>query len=117
MQLPPALTTAIASLLEGVPRKDLVAAAQKQSAGYRKGATSTAILTPADAAAYAVARMPATFAAAAAVFARLSEVLPAFAPASLLDVGAGPGTATFAARQQWPSLEAVTLVEHNAAFR
>ena len=117
MQPPPALTTAIAALLEGVPRKDLVAAAQKQSAGYRKGATSTTILTPADAAAYAVARMPATYAACAAVFARLAEVMPDFAPANLLDVGAGTGAASWAAIGAWPDIAAITMLDHNPALR
>ena len=42
-----------------------------------------------EALAYAVARMPATYAACAAVFARLAEVVPDFRPTSLLDVGAG----------------------------
>jgi ribosomal protein RSM22 (predicted rRNA methylase) len=117
MQLPTALTTAIAALLEGVPRKDLVAAAQKQSAGYRKGATSSAILTPADAAAYAIARMPATYAACAAVFARLTEVMPDFAPASLLDVGAGTGAASWAAVMQWPDIASISMLDHNPALR
>jgi len=117
MQLPPDLTKAMAALLEGVARKDLVLAAEKQSAGYRKGATSGAILTPADAAAYAVARMPATFAACAAVFARLIEVMPDFAPASLLDVGAGTGAASWAAREAWPGLAVLTMLDHNPALR
>jgi ribosomal protein RSM22 (predicted rRNA methylase) len=43
--------------------------------------------------------------------------VPGFTPQSLLDVGAGPGTASFAAREAWPSLSAVTLLEHNPAFR
>jgi ribosomal protein RSM22 (predicted rRNA methylase) len=117
MQLPTALTTAIAALLEGVPRKDLVAAAQKQSVGYRKGATSSAILTPADAAAYAIARMPATYAACAAVFARLADVMPGFAPASLLDVGAGTGAASWAAVMQWPGIASIAMLDHNPALR
>ncbi|MBW8708065.1 MAG: hypothetical protein JF627_02160 [Alphaproteobacteria bacterium] len=117
MQLPPTLTAAIAALLEGMPRQDLVAAAQKQSAGYRQGATSSAIVTPAQAAAYAVARMPATYAACAAVFARLAEVLPDFAPATLLDIGAGTGAASWAAVMQWPGIEAVTMLDHNPALR
>src|SRR5471032_842959 len=117
MQLPTALTTAIAALLAGVPRKDLVAAAQKQSVGYRKGATSSAILTPADAAAYAIARMPATYAACAAVFARLADVMPGFAPASLLDVGAGTGAASWAAVMQWPGIASIAMLDHNPALR
>ena len=115
--LPPVLAAAIQKLLEGVSRKDLARRAEAMSAAYRKGGTSSAIAADLDAAAYVAARMPATFAATAAVFARLAEMLPGFAPQSLLDVGAGPGTAAFAAREVWPSLSAVTLVEHNAAFR
>ena len=107
----------MAVLLDGVSRKDLAAAAQKLSAGYRRGATSQAILTPADAAAYAVARMPATTAACAAVFARLAGVMPGFAPASLLDVGAGTGAASWAAIGQWAGIASVTMLDHNPALR
>jgi ribosomal protein RSM22 (predicted rRNA methylase) len=46
--------------------------------------------------------MPATYAATAAVFAALAEVIPDFSPGSLLDVGAGTGAASWAARAQWP---------------
>ncbi len=116
MQLPPALTIALAGLLEGVSRNELAAAAEKQSAGYRAGATSKAIVTPIEAAAYAVARMPATYAASSAVFARLAEVMPDFAPASLLDVGAGTGAASWAAAEAWPGI-AVTMLDHNPALR
>jgi ribosomal protein RSM22 (predicted rRNA methylase) len=117
MQFPPALTLALEALLEGVPRKELAAAAQKLSAGYRQGETSQPITTPLQASAYAVARMPATFAACAAVFARLAEVMPAFAPGSLLDVGAGTGAASWAAVTQWPDIANVTMLDRNPALR
>ena len=113
----PELTKSLAGLLDGVSRKELAAAAQKLSAGYRRGATSQAIVTPAQAAAYAVARMPATFAACAAVFARIAEVMPAFAPASLLDVGAGTGAASWAAIGPWPGLTSVAMLDHNPQLR
>ena len=61
--------------------------------------------------------MPATYAATRAVFARVTEAMPGFAPLGLLDVGAGPGTAAWAARDAWPSLGAITLIEPNAIFR
>jgi ribosomal protein RSM22 (predicted rRNA methylase) len=117
MIFPPALTAALDRLLDGVSRKDLAARALAQSDGYRAGQSSGGIVSAADALAYAVARMPATFAACAAVFARIAEVLPGFAPASLLDVGAGPGTAAWAARQQWPDLATLTLLDRNPALR
>ena len=113
----PDLTKALAVLLDGLPRKALAMATQKQSAGYRQGATSAAIVTPADAIAYAVARMPATHAACAAVFASLAQAMPGFAPASLLDVGAGTGAASWAAIGQWPDMTAITMLDHNPTLR
>ena len=68
MQLPLALTAAIAAELEGRARKDLALSADKQSVGYRQGAGSQAIGNEVEACAYAAVRMPATFAACAAVF-------------------------------------------------
>lgn len=115
--LPPALAAALETLLEGVSRKELAARAAKTSAAYRVGQTSRGIEDPLDALAYLAARMPATHAACASAFAKAAEAMPGFAPDSLLDVGAGPGTAAFAARAAWPSLRDVTLLEHNAAFR
>jgi ribosomal protein RSM22 (predicted rRNA methylase) len=114
--LPPALVSAIAALLDGVPRKDLAIAAEKMSAAYRAGGTSHAITMPLDAAAYAVARMPATYAAIAAAFEKLAQAMPDFAPASLLDVGAGTGAASWAAQATWPDI-AVTMLDHNPALR
>jgi ribosomal protein RSM22 (predicted rRNA methylase) len=104
-------------LLEGVSRKDLAVRAEKLSSAYRQGGTSAVIANEADALAYLVARMPATYAAIRAVLARMAEVAPEFRPASFLDVGAGPGTAAWAVRDLWPSLEAVRLLEPNPTFR
>jgi ribosomal protein RSM22 (predicted rRNA methylase) len=51
------------------------------------------------------------------VFARLAEVMPDFAPQSLLDVGAGTGAASWAAVTEWPSLQTITMLEPNPALR
>lgn len=115
--LPPELAAALERALTGVPRKGLAAAAQKMSAGYRQGDTSRGIVTAEDALAYAVARMPATYAACAAVFERVAERMPDFAPSSLLDVGAGTGAASWAARTAWPDVAAITMLDHNPALR
>ena len=61
--------------------------------------------------------MPATFAAVAASLAAISEVRPDFAPKTLLDVGAGPGTATWAAADAFTSLETFSLIDANPALR
>lgn len=107
----------VAGLLEGVSRKALEARAAKLSAAYRAGGTSALVADRMDALAYLVARFPATYAAARAALLRTTEACAQFAPASLLDVGAGPGTLALAARSVWPSLETITLLEPNPVFR
>ena len=113
---PPALAGLIAQMLEGVSRKELAARAQQLSAAYRAGQASHG-MEQGDVLAYLLARAPATFAAISAVLARVKEVAPDFAPQSLLDVGAGPGTASWAAQAQFASLSSVTMLEANGAFR
>jgi ribosomal protein RSM22 (predicted rRNA methylase) len=114
--LPPDLRAALDQLATGVSRKDLAARAAAQSQTYRSGGGSRAIRSRDDALAYAFARMPATYAAAIAVLNALREVCDP-APRSLLDIGAGPGTAAFAATQAFPSLADIGLVESNAEMR
>jgi ribosomal protein RSM22 (predicted rRNA methylase) len=116
-ELPDALTAAIAALMEGRSRKDLSERSGKISRRYREGGSSTGVVEgEADAMAYAVARMPATFAAASEVFERLLERCPDFAPARVLDVGAGPGTASWAMADLWPEIAEIVQVDRNTAF-
>jgi len=116
--LPAVLQAGIDRLLEGVSRNELAERATALSESYRDGAPSaTAITSGIDALAYAVARMPATYAAVAAALASAAERVPKFAPQSLFDVGAGPGTASWAATAVWSSLAQVTMVDKNRYFR
>jgi ribosomal protein RSM22 (predicted rRNA methylase) len=114
--LPPDLRAALDKLATGVSRNDLATRAAAQSQTYRGGGGSHGIRSRDDALAYAFARMPATYAAAIAVFNALREVCD-FAPRSLIDIGAGPGTAAFAAIEALPSLADIRLVETNAEMR
>ena len=86
------------------------------SAAYRGDRPSRAARTPAQVAAYLAYRAPATFAAAAAVFRQVALQRPDWHPRSLLDAGAGPGVAAWAAVEQWPSLTELTLVEIEPAM-
>jgi len=115
--LPAELNAALNAKLQGLSRGDAATRAAAISRTYRDGGGSGAIRTEADALAYALARMPATYAAVAASLNALCEITPHFAPKSLLDVGAGPGTATWAATEAFPSLETLTLVDANPALR
>jgi ribosomal protein RSM22 (predicted rRNA methylase) len=109
-------TARIDALLQGVSRKDLGRIVEKMSAAYRAGQSSAQIAGRNEALAYLVARAPATYAALEEVLERVREVVPDLVPQSLLDVGAGPGTASWAARARWPDI-AVTMLDRNPAFR
>lgn len=116
--LPFHLTSTLERLLEGRPRAALAVRAAAISSGYRSGAASPAVIRDDDdALAYALARMPATYAAIDAVLTEVRRRLPMLSPESLLDLGAGPGTAVFAGTAHWPSLDDVTLLDGSAAFR
>jgi ribosomal protein RSM22 (predicted rRNA methylase) len=114
--LPAALRAALEAKLQGVSRNAAAERAAAISRTYRDGGNSAAIRNETDALAYALARMPATYAADIASLNALAEIRPDFAPASLLDVGAGPGTATWAAAEALPSLQSFVLVDANDAL-
>jgi ribosomal protein RSM22 (predicted rRNA methylase) len=115
--LPAELKAALDARLQGLSRLEAASRAASISKTYRDGGGSGAIRSEADALAYAVARMPATYAAVTASLNALRETAPGFTPESLLDVGAGPGTATWAAAEAFPSLQSFMLVDANGALR
>ncbi len=84
---------------------------ERLSATYRSEAPARAARSRTEVAAYLAYRAPATYAAVAAVFRQVARQRPDWEPRSLLDVGAGPGVATWAALEAWPSLAELTLVE------
>ncbi|MDC9824591.1 small ribosomal subunit Rsm22 family protein [Devosia sp. ZB163] len=114
--LPRALAEAIRRLADERGRKGLAESASQMSAHYRQRGTSRQVIGAAgDALAYALSRMPATYAAVSAVLEELQRRAPNFAPGSVLDVGCGPGTASWAAAEAYPGA-ALTLVDHNREF-
>ena len=115
--LPSELKAALEAKLHGLSRSDAAERSARISQTYRGGGGSAAIRSEADALAYALARMPATYAAVAASLNALCEVRPDFAPKRLLDVGAGPGTATWAAAETFSSLADFTSIDANPALR
>lgn len=119
MDLPPALRRAIDGALNGVAVADLAAAAAALSRRYcderRDGRLH--VTSDQDALAYLAARLPATYAAIRASFAAVAAALPDFAPRTALDIGAGPGTALWAAADCWPDLADALLVEASPSFK
>jgi ribosomal protein RSM22 (predicted rRNA methylase) len=115
--LPAELKSALEARLQGFSRNDAAERAALISKTYREGGGSAKIKSSTDALAYALARMPATYAAIIASLNALCEIRPDFAPSSLLDIGAGPGTATWAAAEVFSSLRTFAPLDANDALR
>ncbi|MFF4192504.1 small ribosomal subunit Rsm22 family protein [Nonomuraea sp. NPDC001831] len=113
--LPDELRTALDAALARFAPHDLSRATEQLTERYRTGPSAAAphLRTPADIAAYAAYRMPATYAAAGTAMRMAAAMTPGFAPRTQLDVGGGTGAAVWAAAPVWPSLERVTVVEHD----
>ena len=119
MDLPPTLRSAVDGLTSGISTDRLAGVAASLSARYRAETRDGRMHVSDDEAAlaYCAARLPATYAATRSAMAEAAARLPGFHPKTLLDIGAGPGTASFAAADGWPSLERATLVETSPAMR
>ena len=116
-ELPAGLRIALEAELHGVARDKIAERAAQISKTYRNSGNSRLIASEADALAYALVRMPATYAAVIACLNALLGVRADFAPVSLLDVGAGPGTASWAAAETFSSLQNFMLLDINAALQ
>ena len=111
------MRAALDRALEGVSRTDLAARAARTSLAYRAGRPSSDVIRdPADALAYALTRLPATYAACVRAFEEAARAAPGFRPATLLDAGVGPGAASWAAVETWPGLTGATWLDANGAF-
>ncbi|MEE8439817.1 MAG: small ribosomal subunit Rsm22 family protein [Micropepsaceae bacterium] len=112
--LPAAFQRGIENLAADISRSDIAERAEKISQNDIKyKASRSVIVNSADVAAYLTSRGPATYAACAAAFSALAKRAPSLAPLSVLDIGAGPGTASWAAIQQWPNIAAISMVDEN----
>ncbi|MGO4572026.1 small ribosomal subunit Rsm22 family protein [Microvirga sp. 2TAF3] len=119
MELPPLLRQGVDAALAGINLSDLSRAASALSARYRAEIRDGRFHLSDDLAAraYLATRLPATYAAIRAAMETIAAVRPDFVPASLLDLGAGPGSALWAAMECWPGLEGALLIEGSAAIR
>lgn len=119
MELPPALRQAVEKMLEKQPIERLAKASERLSSRYRREVRDGRFHIDDDLAAkaYLATRMPATFAAVRAALSMVDKVRPEFAPTSLLDIGAGPGTALWAVADCWTSLKQATMLEASPAIR
>src|SRR5258708_5476448 len=78
--------------------------------------SSPAMASAAQRAAYLAVRLPATYAAIMRVLSEIPQLAPDASITNMLDLGAGPGTATFAAAEVFPALDQATLIENDSAL-
>lgn len=117
MQLPDSLKAAIATLAASVDSRSLAQAAAQISERYRRGEFSSPVMrSQADRVAYAITRMPATYAACRHVFEEVRRVVGEVSIDSLLDLGAGLGSASWAALDVFPPIQRMTLFERDPAL-
>jgi ribosomal protein RSM22 (predicted rRNA methylase) len=117
MQLPTELAEAIAREAERFDRGGLAQAVAAVSNRYHAaGVRATGRLSEVQRVAYLAVRMPAIYGALRAVFAELVGRIPDANPRSLLDLGAGPGTAAWAAIAELPGLSEIACLEQDRDF-
>ncbi|MGA3027739.1 MAG: small ribosomal subunit Rsm22 family protein [Bryobacteraceae bacterium] len=117
MQLPIELAEAIGRETARHDRGALAKAVAAVSSRYHAaGVRATGRLSEVERAAYLAVRMPAIYGALRAVFAELPERIPDAPVRTLLDLGAGPGTAAWAAAEAIPSLSGIACVEQDRDF-
>jgi len=113
MTLPNSLSSAIDAIASSFRLKDLILFSQEVTEKYRQGAS----LSRAEhLLSYLIARMPATFAVQKKIFSELTFHINSKEIETLLDVGAGPGTALWASEEALPYLSHVTLLEREKKF-
>src|SRR5258708_30462421 len=117
MRLPQELLQAIELQTAKIDRRLLMQASAQLTRHYKSDdISSPAMASAAQRAAYLAVRMPATYAAIWRVFSEIQQLAPQAAITSMLDLGAGPGTTTFAAAEIFPSLQQATLIETDTAL-
>ncbi|HOO51009.1 MAG TPA: small ribosomal subunit Rsm22 family protein [Alphaproteobacteria bacterium] len=117
-QFPHALRSRIEEAVQASTSRDQISrSAVDVSERYRRvQGGSLQMKNLSEAMAYLVARLPATFSANARVMEEVARLLPDFSPKTILDVGAGPATASLAASMEWEA-EQFTLLEPNKFLR
>src|SRR5687768_3424168 len=98
------MRAAVEAIAGDVPQRELTASFERIAASYDSSVRRTSARSMADAVAYAVGRAPGTYTAVARILRDVGALHPTWEPASLLDVGAGTGAASWAAADVFPSL-------------
>lgn len=119
LSLPYQLEAAIETALQTVPASKWKSVAKALSERYRTQRTGKELSLAKgtdEALGYAAIIFPAAYAQLCGAMAAVKARIPDWQPTSMLDIGSGPGTALWAATQQWPTLQKLTAWEREPAF-
>lgn len=116
MQLPPELQQGIQELTKKVLPADLARSAAQLTRSYRDRPATRPKLDGIHRAAYLITRLPATYAVLFRVLREAKLRVPHLRIESMLDLGAGPGTAMWAAAEQFPELARIVAIEDSAPW-
>jgi len=117
MTLPDDLKNSLELIFEKVPRGILAKASIELTNRYRNPDRDTDpffMTSDTHRMAYLAVRFPATFAVVHRVLSECQQRMPDFAPVNVCDIGAGPGTATWAAIDVFPGIKEVSLYERDS---
>lgn len=114
------LTETLERLTRSIPLSHLGKEREELSSFYRenrdKGKELNRLSSYHQRLVYLISRAPATYAAIAQVLMRIQRRWPQWEPSTLLDVGAGPGTALWAVLDLLPQIAKARLVERDEGF-
>lgn len=115
MKIPASLQDAIDHVMDSMNMRELINAREELTHRYKQRASSQFMTTDAQRQSYLISRLPATYAALHSSFQAIREraCLPI---KSMLDLGAGPGTGMWAACNEFPEIESITLMEKDPAI-
>jgi len=118
VNLPAELQQAIEGQVSRFNPSDLKPFCDELSTAYRQGVAGhhSPLRSDAYRCAYLATRMPATYGAVSSVLSRVGQSLSTLGVESVLDLGAGPGTASWAAASQLPGVAKMTLFERDASL-
>lgn len=117
MQLPESLQLAIEKEISHKSLPSISEASSQLTQRYRRGAKEEAyVKSERDRLAYILSRMPATYAVICKVFEELLNRIPGFLPTRFLDLGSGPGTGLWAAKESFSSLKQLYAWEYDDGF-
>lgn len=119
LSLPHQLESAIEVALQNVPTSKWKSVAKTLSERYRthrSGNENSLARGTDEALGYAAIILPAAYAQLSGAMAAVKARVPNWQPASMLDIGSGPGTALWTATEHWSSLQKLTAWEREPAF-